>query len=87
MCSTHQHSQDQATTTAAAGAGISIRVEDMTCGHCASTIKSAIESSIPGARVNADPQAKLVSVEGETDVARISGIITEAGYTPTPAQA
>jgi copper chaperone len=87
MCSSHQHSQDQATTTAAPGAGVSVRVEDMTCGHCASTIKSAIESSIPGAKVNADPEAKLVSVEGATDLARITGIITEAGYTPAPAHA
>jgi len=87
MCSSHQHSHDQATTTATPGAGISIRVEDMTCGHCAGTIKSAIESSIPGAKVNADPQAKLVSVEGVTDLARVSDIIAEAGYTPAPAQA
>lgn len=85
MCSSHQHSHDQATT--AAVSGLSVRVEDMTCGHCAGTIKSAIESSIPGAKVSADPQAKLVSVEGASDIAQISNIIKLAGYTPEPAHA
>ncbi|NIX78359.1 heavy-metal-associated domain-containing protein [Microvirga terricola] len=84
MCSSHQHSHDHASTSAT-GAGLSVRVEDMTCGHCAGTIKSAIESSIPGAKVTASPEAKLVSVEGASDFAQISGIITLAGYTPTPA--
>jgi copper chaperone len=65
--------------------GVSVRVDDMTCGHCAATIKSAIESTIPGSRVTADPQAKLVSVEGASDPAQINGIITRAGYTPTRA--
>jgi copper chaperone len=67
-------------------AGISVRVDDMTCGHCAATIKGAIESAIPGSRVTADPQAKLVRVEGASDPARINGIITLAGYTPATAE-
>ncbi|MGO4673711.1 heavy-metal-associated domain-containing protein [Bosea sp. 2YAB26] len=46
----------------------------MTCGHCAGTIKSAIESSIPGAKVSANPEARLVSVEG-ADLARVREII------------
>jgi copper chaperone len=86
MCSSHQHSNDQV-STAATGAGLSVRVEDMTCGHCAGTIKSAIESTIPGSKVTADPEARLVSVEGAADLAEISNIITVAGYTPTPAHA
>ncbi len=79
MGTSHQNSTNQAST------GVSVRVDDMTCGHCAATIKSAIESTIPGSRVTADPQAKLVSVEGASDPAQINGIITRAGYTPTPA--
>lgn len=65
--------------------GVSVRVDDMTCGHCAATIKSAIESTLPGSRVTADPQAKLVHVEGASDPDRINSIITLAGYTPAPA--
>jgi copper chaperone len=37
--------------------------------------------------VTADPEARLVSVEGAADLAEISNIITVAGYTPTPAHA
>ena len=66
--------------------GITIRVDDMTCGPCAATIKDAIESTIPGSTVTADPQAKLVHVEGASDPARINSIITLAGYTPAPAK-
>ncbi|HEY9345931.1 MAG TPA: heavy-metal-associated domain-containing protein [Inquilinus sp.] len=66
-------------------ATLSFRVEDMTCGHCAGTIKGAIEGSIPGARVEADPVRKLVSVSGTTDRAQVAALIAEAGYTPEPA--
>ena len=63
-------------------ATLSFRVEDMTCGHCAGTIKGAIEGSIPGARVEADPVRKLVTVTGADDRARVAALITEVGYTP-----
>jgi copper chaperone len=79
MCGCQTHAEK---TEAPAAAGVSLRVEDMTCGHCAGTIKSAIEGAVPGAKVHADPAARLVSVEG-ADLARISAIITEAGYTPS----
>jgi hypothetical protein len=36
--------------------------------------------------VTADPQAKLVRVEGASDPDRINSIITLAGYTPAPAK-
>ena len=65
---------------------IAFTVNDMTCGHCAGTIKSAIESSIPGAKVSANPEARLVSVEG-ADLAKVREIIALAGYTPEPAHA
>ena len=54
----------------------------MTCGHCAGVIKGAIEKTIPGAAVHADPVSRTVSVEGVSDAARIADIIAEAGYTP-----
>lgn len=66
-------------------ATLSFRVEDMSCGHCAGTIKGAIEGSIPGARVEADPVRKLVSVSGATDRAQVAALIAEAGYTPEAA--
>jgi copper chaperone len=85
MGSSHQNSAGQA-SVGQASSGIAVRVDDMTCGHCAATIKSAIESTIPGSRVTAEPQAKLVRVEGASDPDRINSIITRAGYTPAPAK-
>lgn len=69
-------------TKASASAGVTLRVEDMSCGHCASTIRNAIESAVPSAKVQADPATHLVSVEG-VGLARASELITLAGYTPS----
>ncbi|MBM6595365.1 heavy-metal-associated domain-containing protein [Microvirga sp. BT291] len=62
---------------------MTLRVEDMTCGHCAGTIKKAIETGLPGTSVEADPASKLVSVRGSADLTSIKALVTEAGYTPT----
>ena len=79
------HNNLQSSTDRAPASGVVVRVEDMSCGHCVGTIKGAIESAIPGARVTADLEAKLVTIEGASDSARINSIIADAGYTPSPA--
>ena len=60
-----------------------LKVDDMTCGHCASTITKAVEAGLPGARVQADPATKLVSIWGTRDLAKVEVLITGAGYTPS----
>ncbi|MCZ4430684.1 heavy-metal-associated domain-containing protein [Agrobacterium sp. SOY23] len=80
MCTAHQHHAE--ITTAPDNAGLSFHVEDMTCGHCAGVIKGAIEKTVPGAAVHADPASRTVVVGGVSDAARIAEIITAAGYTP-----
>lgn len=82
MC--EKHRQQQSASAALAGASVSVRVDDMTCGHCAGTIKDAIESTIPGAKVSANPESRLVSVHG-ADLAKVREIISLAGYTPEAA--
>jgi copper chaperone len=64
---------------------LNLRVEDMTCGHCAGTIKKAVESAIPGTQVDADPASRLVSIRGTADLAAVKVIVAEAGYTPSTA--
>jgi copper chaperone len=81
-CSSHSPKPDEATARANA---LILRVEDMSCGHCAGTIKKAIETGLPGARVEADPTSKLVSVRGSVDLASIKALVIRAGYTPTAA--
>ncbi|WID98677.1 heavy-metal-associated domain-containing protein [Bosea vestrisii] len=83
MCSCQQHSTTASTATPAPGGAISFRVEDMTCGHCAGTIKQAIEGRLPGTAVTADPGSKLVRVQGTADFAAIRSAVVAAGYTPS----
>ncbi|HEU4325289.1 MAG TPA: heavy metal-associated domain-containing protein [Roseiflexaceae bacterium] len=70
------------------------KVEDMTCGGCAASIRSAV-SRVEGVRsVTADPQSKDVVVDAAAGVSReqIVATLTAAGYTQirvveVPAQA
>ena len=75
MCSCQQHSNSTSETVATPSAsGLNFRVDDMTCGHCAGTIKKAIETTLPG-----------TTVDGFGDYAAIKAIVTDAGYTPSAA--
>ncbi len=83
-CSTHQSGTAGETATPKDGS-LTLGVEDMTCGHCAGTIKKAVESGLPGTQVDADPASKLVSIRGTADLAAVKAIVAEAGYTPSEA--
>jgi len=64
---------------------LAYRVDDMTCGHCASTITKAIRTVDAGAKIEVDIGQKLVRVEPtEADAETLSDAIKEAGYTPVP---
>ena len=64
------------------------RVDDMTCGHCVSTITQAIQAADKDATVTIDLARRLVMVE-PTDASpqELSDAISEAGYTPVPVPA
>ncbi|MFC1458318.1 MULTISPECIES: heavy-metal-associated domain-containing protein [Microvirga] len=87
-CATHQAQTDTGALKQSPDA-LTLRVEDMTCGHCAGTITKAIETGLPGATVHADPATKLVSVHGTADLAKVKDLVAAAGYTPSkpPARA
>jgi copper chaperone len=80
-CSTHQ--PQSSTTSERDPNAMTLKVEDMTCGHCASTITKAVEAGLPGTRVQADPATKLVVIRGTRDLAKVEALISSAGYTPT----
>ncbi|MBX3618970.1 MAG: heavy-metal-associated domain-containing protein [Rhizobacter sp.] len=64
------------------------RVDDMTCGHCASTLTKAIRGVDKKATVTVDLSQHLVMVEPtEADAQELRDAIAEAGYTPVPVQA
>lgn len=83
-CSTYQAGSAGQTAMPMDGS-LTLRVEDMTCGHCADTIKKAVEAALPGTEVHADPASKLVSIRGTADLAAVKAIVAEAGYTPSEA--
>ncbi|WP_298835061.1 heavy-metal-associated domain-containing protein [uncultured Piscinibacter sp.] len=67
---------------------IAFEVNDMTCGHCASTITKALKATDPQARVTVDLARHLVTVEPEAaDADELRDAIAEAGYTPVRADA
>ncbi len=64
---------------------IVLRIDDMTCGHCARAIKAAVETEIPGAEATANPATKTLTVRGTADAAAVRQVVASAGYTPSPA--
>lgn len=61
------------------------QVDDMTCGHCASTITKAVRAVDAGAKVEVDLVRHLVTVEStEGGTQDLRGAIADAGYTPLP---
>jgi copper chaperone len=62
---------------------ISFQVDDMTCGHCVSSITKAVKAVDGEAKVQIDLATHRVDIEPTgTDAAELSDAIKEAGYTP-----
>lgn len=61
---------------------ITFEVNDMTCGHCVSTITKALKATDKDAKVAIDLASHRVQVEPASAEA-----IKDAGYTPVPVQA
>ena len=62
---------------------ISFQVNDMSCGHCVSTITKAIRAVDQGAKVEVDLASHRVQIElGEADADELAEAIRDAGYTP-----
>lgn len=57
-------------------------VQDMTCGHCVSTVTKAVKGVEPQAIVDIDLDHHIIKVTGADDPNAIEEAIREAGYTP-----
>jgi len=64
---------------------IEFTVNDMTCGHCASTITRAVKEVDAAARCEIDLAGKKVRIESALEAAEFQAAIDDAGYTPVPA--
>jgi copper chaperone len=66
---------------------IAFEVNDMTCGHCVSTITKALPALDKNAKVEIDLARRLVQVQlGGADAQALIDAIQEAGYTPVAVQ-
>jgi copper chaperone len=64
---------------------IAFEVNDMTCGHCASTITKALKAVDKDAKVQVDLAKHRVEIQPtDADLQELSEAIKEAGYTPVP---
>ena len=64
---------------------VSFEVQDMSCGHCVSSITQAVRAIDQGAQVTVDLATHRVRIEpSRADRTQLSQAIREAGYTPVP---
>lgn len=66
---------------------IAFEVNDMTCGHCVSTITKALKDADKNAQVQIDLATHRVQVESSVGADELADAIKDAGYTPVPVQA
>lgn len=64
-----------------------LRVPDASCGHCKTTIESAVSSLADVTHVELDIETKRLTVEhgGSIGIDNLTSVIRDAGYTPEPA--
>ena len=65
---------------------IEFTVNDMTCGHCASTITRAVKEVDSAGRCEIDLAAHSVRITSAHPAADFKAAIEEAGYTPEPVE-
>lgn len=59
---------------------IELKVERMTCGGCAATVRAAVLEVAPTARMEIEIATGTLRVEGDADEARVRAAILGAGY-------
>ena len=57
-----------------------LNVEGMTCGHCQSAVKDALESVDGVQNAEVDLQNGLATVQGDADPERLIAAVEEEGY-------
>ena len=63
---------------------IEFTVNDMTCGHCASTITRAVKEVDAASKCEIDLGSKRVRISSDQPVEDFRAAIEGAGYTPIP---
>ncbi|MDH6233823.1 copper chaperone [Mesorhizobium soli] len=63
---------------------ITLKVPDMTCGHCAGVVTKAVQSIDAAARVDIDLKAQTVTIETKAGSATVMRALDIAGYPAAP---
>ncbi len=58
------------------------KIEDMSCGHCASVITKTVKALDSAATVEVDLAKKLVTVQSSAERAVIAEALSDAGFAP-----
>lgn len=61
---------------------LQLKVPNMACSACATTIAKAVTAIDPTAKVDADPKTKQVKIETQANASDIKQAIVAAGYSP-----
>jgi copper chaperone len=61
---------------------IEFQIPDMTCGHCASMVSSALTQADPDCKISVDLAQRKISVQTTEDKSALVEALTEAGYPP-----
>jgi copper chaperone len=59
---------------------LTLRIPDMSCGHCAATVENAVKSVDPDARVAIDLAARTATISASVEPAPIQEAMRVAGY-------
>ncbi len=59
---------------------LTLKVPDMTCGHCASVVTRAVHSVDSGADIAIDLPTQTVSITSAADTAQMIEALDAAGY-------
>jgi copper chaperone len=62
---------------------LALTIPDMTCGGCVKSVTRAIQTLDAKARIEADLESHLVSVETTAETNAVIAALETAGYTPS----
>ncbi len=62
---------------------LTLKVPDMTCGHCVEVVTKAIQSVDAGAKVDVDLKTQTVTVDANSDGPAFTRALEVAGYPAT----
>jgi copper chaperone len=63
-----------------------LKITGMTCGHCQSAVKNALESVSGVETATVDLEQGLARVEGQADTQALVAAVEEEGYQASPVQ-